>query len=292
MTLRHLRAFAAVCDCGSVTKAAEKLNIAQPAVSAAISEIEKYYGIALFERINQRLVITPRGSELLLKAKETLASFEDFEKSASNEKNEPSVRIGATMTIGKIFIPELLKRIKSGYPETEPYVRICRSSDIGEAILSGELDFALTEGQTALPGITAVRFSTDRLTAVCGKEYPVPGRITAKELSRLPLLLREKGSASRDMTDKVFSELRLSFTPLMESSGNDALVSAVRENIGVSVLPFGIVKNEIASGELREIAVEGINLAREYDIIYHKGKRIGGNIKNIIDMCMSLFGGE
>ena len=69
MTIRHLKTFVAVCEYGGITKAAEALHVAQPAVSQTIAEIEKYYGIILFDRINQRLVITELGKELLLKAK-------------------------------------------------------------------------------------------------------------------------------------------------------------------------------------------------------------------------------
>ena len=68
MTIRHLKILIAVCENGSITKAAEMLHIAQPAVSCTIAEIEKYYKIVLFDRINQRLVITDAGKNLLLKA--------------------------------------------------------------------------------------------------------------------------------------------------------------------------------------------------------------------------------
>ena len=78
MTLRHLKIFVTVCECGSTTKASEVLYIAQPTISHTITELEKYYKVSLFERINQRLILTDIGRELLAKAKEILAGFEDF----------------------------------------------------------------------------------------------------------------------------------------------------------------------------------------------------------------------
>ena len=69
MTLRHLKIFVEVCEKGGVTRAAESLHIVQPVVSTAVSELEKYYGVRLFDRINRRLVLTGEGKLLLLKAK-------------------------------------------------------------------------------------------------------------------------------------------------------------------------------------------------------------------------------
>lgn len=83
MTLRHLKIFAAVCEHGSTTKAAEALYIVQPTVSHTIAELEKHYKVPLFERVNQRLVLTDIGKELLVKAKEILAEFDNFESLAT-----------------------------------------------------------------------------------------------------------------------------------------------------------------------------------------------------------------
>ena len=69
MTLRHLKIFVAVCEEGGITRAAQALHLAQPAVSTTVAELEKYYGVALFDRIHQRLVLTKTGEELLPKAK-------------------------------------------------------------------------------------------------------------------------------------------------------------------------------------------------------------------------------
>ena len=83
MTIRHLKIFICVCECGGITKAAEAMHMAQPTVSTTISELEKYYNVLLFDRINQRLVLTPTGKELLVKAKNVLAGFDDFETAAN-----------------------------------------------------------------------------------------------------------------------------------------------------------------------------------------------------------------
>lgn len=104
MTLRHLKIFVAVCECGGITKAAEALYMAQPAVSTTIAELEKYYKASLFDRINQRLVITELGKELLVKAESILAQFEDFEETAMLGGQNPKLRIGSSLTLGKTIL--------------------------------------------------------------------------------------------------------------------------------------------------------------------------------------------
>ena len=117
MTIRHIRFFVAVCEAGGVTRAAEALHVAQPVVSTAIAELEKYYGIRLFERINQRLVITEEGKRLLVKARDALAGFEDFEALAKEGSERLQLRLGATLTIGRTRLPKLLCEIREKYPE-------------------------------------------------------------------------------------------------------------------------------------------------------------------------------
>jgi len=117
MTLRHLRIFVTVCNENSITKAAEKLSIAQPSVSLAIAELEKHYEVKLFERIKQRLVITEVGKALHEQACLVLNSFALFEEMAMQTKAYNIVKIGSSLTIGQYMIPKIVKYINSKYPD-------------------------------------------------------------------------------------------------------------------------------------------------------------------------------
>ena len=130
MTIRHLKVFIEVCERGGITKAAESLHIAQPAVSQTVSDIEKYYNVRLFERINQRLVLTEPGKELLLKAKEAVAAFDEFGRFASSAAAAPTVRIGTSLTIGKIFLPGILSGIRAGWPQVKPWALVDKTGAI------------------------------------------------------------------------------------------------------------------------------------------------------------------
>ena len=110
MTLRHMIIFRAVCENGyNSTKAAEMLNMTQPAVSLAIKELEQYYNVMLFDRIGRKLVITAAGKHFEEYIKSINRLFEDMQTEMRNWDKQGMVRVGATFTIGAMFLPMYIK---------------------------------------------------------------------------------------------------------------------------------------------------------------------------------------
>lgn len=285
MTLRHLRTFITVCDCGSVTRAAEEMHIAQPAVSRTIAEMEEYYSLPLFKRIGRQLIPTDIGKELLLKAREADAAFTEFENSALMLKGKKTLKIGATLTIGKLYIPALLTAIKRELPEICTQVTVCRAFDIEQMLLGGEIDFALSESQNFSQKIEKKAFAEDKLVAVCGAEYPIEEEITVRELSGRELLLREKGSASREMIDGVFAIAGISAQPVMQSASNQALIAVAEDNHGIAVLPQKLVQSQVKSGKLKIVNIKDADLRRKYCVIYNKSKKFTEEQTRALALC-------
>ena len=274
MTLRHLKMFVAVCETGSVTRASEQLYIAQPTVSHAISELEKYYNVRLFDRINQRLMLTDTGRELLVTAKEILAGFESFERLASFGGQSPRVRIGASLTLGQTIVPPFLKRLGAEHPEIEAQVMIKTSASIQAEIENGNLDFALVEGEVSSPYLRAELVMRDRLVAVANAEDAIPDTLSAESLAGHPLLLRDHGSASRTFLERLFSAKGIHITPRMESVNDQALIAALYASLGIAFLPESFVGGHIARGKFKEIRILGLDSTRNNYLIMHKNRRL------------------
>ena len=119
MTLRHLEIFLAVAETGSMRKAAEQLYISQPTVSGAIRELEEEYDVLLFERLNQRLFITPEGRQLTIYARELLSLFHEMEYTLRHSSDHAILRIGATLTVGTCVLPAV------SYTHLDVYKRQC-----------------------------------------------------------------------------------------------------------------------------------------------------------------------
>lgn len=289
MTIRHLKILIAVCENGSITKAAEMLHIAQPAVSCTIAEIERYYKVVLFDRINQRLVITDAGKNLLLKAREVIASFDDFENVARQGSKRPTIRIGSSLTIGKTIVPAYVQKIREQYPEVKLSVMIHNTSVIERELEQGNLDFGFVEGQVLSSRIHAVPFGSDRLAAVCAADYAIPEKVALSELSSHNLLFREKGSASRELIDNIFSIHRLTVSPMMESVSNEAILAAAAAGLGIAILPEGLICSYLASDQLKKIEIDGVNFGREYYMISHKNKKFSPLQRQIYDLFRAVF---
>ena len=116
MTIRHLKVFISVVENGSVTGAAETLHVAQPAVSQTISDLEKYYNVILFDRINNRISLTEDGKRLFLKATETVAAFDEFESAALSALKNPSVSVAASPAAACRLFPRIYEAFHIKFP--------------------------------------------------------------------------------------------------------------------------------------------------------------------------------
>ncbi len=292
MTIRHLKVFICVCKHSSMTKAAEELFIAQPAVSNTISEIEKNYNIKLFDRLNKRLLLTEEGKGLLLKAKETVTAFEEFEEQATNSSKKQLLKIGSSLTIGKQKLPWLLRKLKENFNETNFQISVNQTSVIENKILEGVLDFAFIQGRPSDKNINSKLVDCNTLIAVCGKKYDMPEEVTLKELCKYDLLLREDESVSREFLDHIFALENLVVTPVMESISNQALISAAVQNLGVTIMPEALLKRQLENGGLRKITVSDYEFTRNSYIIYHKDKSFSSIKKEIFDFCYKNYKGN
>ena len=150
-------------------------------------------------------------------------------------------------------------------------------------VADGALDFALVEGKVKSENIKSIDLAGDRLIAVCKKNLNIPTKIYARELSSFPMLLREKGSASRELIDKLFSELDIDAKPFIESSSNEALISAAKSGLGIAILPSVLLTASTKSGELSEIEIKDASLERKYYLIRHKTRRLSETQASIFE---------
>ena len=289
MTIRHLKIFICVCKHNNMTKAAEELFVAQPAVSNAIAEIEKHYNVKLFDRINKRLFLTDEGKSLLVKAQEVISAFDEFEDQALNSSKKPLLKIGSSLTIGKQKLPRLLRNLKENFPAIDFQISINQTSIIENKILNGTLDFAFIQGKPSDPNIRSRLVDCNNLIAVCGNKYNIPETVTLKELCRHDLLLREDESVSREFLDHIFALHNITVTPVIESISNQALISSAVQNLGVTIMPESLMTRQLNNGSLRKINVSDYEFTRNSYLVYHKDKTFSSVKKEIFDFCYKNF---
>ena len=289
MTLRHLKIFVTVCEEGSITKAAQKLFISQPTVSFAVSELEKHYGIKLFDRLSKRLYLTDAGTKLLPYAQHILLMFDEMEAGAQNLNNSGTLRIGASVTIGNCLIPGLLKSFTENYPDVAVKIQVDNSEKIEQAILDSQIDLGLIEGMTHNDQLVSEAFQNDELVLLLapGHRLETQTSVMPEQLKDEPFLMRERGSGGREILESALLLHNIDIEPAWESISTQAIIQAVAGGLGISVLPRLLVEPLLAQGLLVTRPIEGISLKRKFFIVYHKNKYITNIMQEFIGLCHS-----
>lgn len=284
-----MRIFEAVCESNcSITRAAEKLNMTQPAVSLAVSELENYYGVKLFDRISRRLYLSEAGKMFLEYSKSISLTFDDMERSIRSWESSGIIRVGASISIGSMLLPHYVKKFGESNPNVRIKVRINRSEELESMLFTNKLDFALIEGIVHDPNLYYEDFMEDRLALVTSSDFQKDA-ITPDEIYSVDFLLREKGSGTREIFESTLTANSCPLPePSWESMSTAALVNAAEMGLGIAVVPYRMVSGRIKNGDVKEIHIENIAFSRKYKLVYHKDKKLSKAASSFIDICKAM----
>ncbi|MDO4471467.1 MAG: LysR family transcriptional regulator, partial [Bacillota bacterium] len=275
-----------VCRQESITLAAESMNMAQPAVSHAVRELESYYGTKLFERMNRRLYITESGEQLLLYADSILSQFDEARDVLRDVHAVTKVRVGTNVSFGISSFPEILSEFSKEYPQIPFYTRIENSRQIEESLMRNELDFGIMDYPLNPRYFICNPVGKDIMTAVCAGSYKIKDQVTLEELCEYPLLLREKGSGSRNLTEEFVEKYKKNLNILMESISVQSLIEACSKGLGILIISKSIAESFMERYQLKEIKIQNTEATREYYFVYHKSKFLTKSMKAFQEYMM------
>lgn len=286
MTLRHMRIFVSVFQQGGITKASQKLHLAQPSVSLAIRELEQYYGVRLFERLGRCIYPTECGKEFYGYALHIVSLFEKMEKRIAGWNTAGKLKVGASITLGTHIIPGLIKDFQKLHPSLTLHAVINKSSVIEQMLLDNSIDLGLIEAHPSHPDLAYEPFMQDELCAVVPPSHPLTmqKKVSLPQMLQYPFLIREPGSAVRKILDAYFSLEQLSPHFLWESASTQAIVKGVEAGIGVSILPYLLVEKELKAQTLIRVPLKQ-PIRRDLNIIYHKSKFLTVPLQSFINLC-------
>ena len=289
MSLRHLKIFIAVAELGNMHAAAKKLFIAQPAISQAIAEIEKFYNVKLFERLSKKLYITPVGEAFLFYAKHILSLYDELEQEMHNKIEHSQLNIGATIVAGTCLVPHMIKEFKLSYPNIELQVSINTADYLAQNLLHNTLDIAFVENVYSAPDLIAEPFLDDEMVLICSPDHPFAKRasVSLEEISDIPYIGREKESSEPFVEYMHLHNLSCNTTWLCNNSETTKL--AVMNNYGITSISRLIVKDELARGSVVEIHLDdGFRLIRKMRMIYHKKKYLSDPLIELMEISRNL----
>ena len=256
-----------MCRFLNFSQAAEALNTTQPAVSLAVKELESHYGVALFERMNRRVYLTPAGEALLATAQDVLRGFQEAEETLGQGR-PLALRVGANVSFGEAGLAQVLGRFRQEHPQVRLRALVANSDKIQSLLAENQLDVGIVDGLGVSERLRAQPlYQEDLVLAAAPGRFPAPA--TVEELAALPLLLREPGSGLRSSVDRVFSQQGLAPQPLLESTSTAALAQAAKAGLGVAILPEALAQRE--SG-LQVGTVPEVRFFRQFACALHRQK--------------------
>jgi len=279
MNFNHLRVFVAVAQTLNYSKAGEALHISQPTVSVQVKKLEEELGIDLFEQIGKKIYLTEAGQTLYTYAKK-IFGLADIAKEAIEDLrglNKGTISVGASTTAGIYILPQISKSFEHQNQGVEINLTIYNSQVIQDMVLTNQLEYAIIgDGVGIIPSdLYMLPICNDELVAVVSPEHPLARvrSIAIEDLLKQRLVLRQKGSSTRDILEERAGRLGLELKASMQFNCVEAIKKAVEAKLGVSIVTKHAIASELKSGTLTVVNVIGIDLKRKLNLIYHKEKR-------------------
>lgn len=288
MLLVHLKTFRAVIKHGGFGHAAEAIHLSQPAVSTRIRELERQLGVTLFERFANRAHLTDAGKVVEEYAARLMIVISEMNQAINGLKGLQigQLRCGATTTIAVHQLPKVLVQFKKRFPNIEVKLLVGKSVDIEKRLLADEVDIALVLAVTNPNRFRILLTLTDEFVLITPPNHPLSKyrTVSLKQIESVPLILREKGSLSRQIIDESFRAARISYLCTMEIETSEALKSAVVEGLGCSIASLCSIRTEMETGRLAYARISGTPLKREFKVIMHKDKSLSGPLEPFLEL--------
>ncbi|MCW5590462.1 MAG: LysR family transcriptional regulator [Burkholderiales bacterium] len=278
MTLAQLRTFCAVATLNSFSRAAEKLHLTQPAVSAQVVALEDALKVKLFDRVGKKISLSESGRVALAAAEEILGRVARLQTELIDlrELRAGRVAIGASQVVGSYLLPELLARFRGLHPGVEIDVRVEPARRVIEMLVEGALDVAIVgEGSPIRDERIAVKpVLRDELLLIVPSNHVFAQMrsVRPESLRQMPFALPRRDSASAESLMEQLSAAGIAPESVMELGNIGAVKRAVEAGLGISFVSRLAVSHELEDGRLRAVKVRGLKLERQIFLCWHHGK--------------------
>lgn len=271
----RIESFLEVCKYLNFTRAAESLNITQPAISTHIKYLENYYNCKLFYRSKRSLCLTDQG-KILKSALLSMSNDQDRLKIilANNKTKSEKISLGFTRSVGEYLIMDKLIALIKEKSSCDFHIYYENTDEILSDIDSGRIDFAIIEGFIKSSDYFIKKYKSDRIVCLCHKDHKFKKQV--KKLTDLldeRIIIREDGSGTLAILKNFLSMDNIDikdFANIIEINNMRSIVEMLKADCGISFIFESCVKKELEEGVLRVIKLEDFNLVHDLSIVARK----------------------
>ncbi|MEH6388638.1 LysR family transcriptional regulator [Pseudomonas profundi] len=286
-TLRQLEVFLAASFYENLTRAAESLSMSQSAASSALRDLEKQFGVQLFDRVGKRLQLNELGNTVRPKARALIDQAQSLELALANHADVGDLKVGATLSIGNYLAVEIMARYMVEQPGARVELEVANTATIVRKIANFELDIGLIEGETHHPELEMKYWRDDELVVFCAPDHPWAGKpwLTDEELVEAEWVVREQGSGTRQHFEWALHGLlpRLQFK--LELQHTEAIKRAVEAGLGIGCLSAITLVEAFKRGSLVPLPVPQRDFKRSFYFVLQRNKFRSAGIERWLEMC-------
>ena len=276
LTFHQLRLLLAVSREGSVSRAAQRLHLTQPTLSAQLRQLAEQVGLPLFERVGLKLHLTAAGRVVLDTANRVEQELERLDETLAELRGDVVGRLRlAVVSTAETFIPRLLGDFRRERPAVEVSLVVLNRDAVIRRLADNHDDLYIMSRPPQAPPVVATPFLSNPLVVVAAAEHPLAGRETLQieALAAEEFVLREPGSGTRQAAEHFFAAHGLALRPRLELGSNEAVKQAVAGGLGLSLLSAHALAHAVDEG-IAVLRVEGTPLPTQWQVVYPAGKRL------------------
>ena len=292
-TLRQLQVFEAVARQLSFSRAAAELHLTQPAVSMQVKLLQEQAGLPLFERLGKKIFLTEAGAELHQHCRVIAQQLRDADEALAARKGLSQGRLVITMvSTAKYLVPPLLARFLRQHPGVAVKLSANNREVVLKQLADNEVDLAimgrLPQGMEAV----AKPFARHPHVIIAAPGHPLAKkrRIPLARLAEETFLIREPGSGTRGLLERLFAEHRLPLNVSMEMASNETIKQAVQAGMGISLLSLHTIGLELKTRRLAVLDVQGLPIVRDWYVVHLAAKRLSPLAQAFRDFLLSAAG--
>ena len=276
-TFKQIQTFMEVARQGSVSKAAERLFVTQPAVSMQIKQLEDAFGLALLEPTGRNIKLTDAGEVFLTHATTAMGQFKDLEALMAEHIGLKRGRIDlAVVSTAKYFVPMLLVQFNKLFPGIDVRLYIDNREKVIGMLARFEVDLVVMGRTPSHLDAQAFAFATNPMAMVAAPDHALARRrnVSFSALGDYGFVVREQGSGTRAAMERLFAEHQTNLKVVMEMPSNETIKQAVMAGMGLSFLSMRTVRHELATGRLALLEVKGLPQINHWYVTHLSSKKL------------------
>ena len=289
MNLDYLRTYLQVIELGSFSEVAKKLSISQPAVSFQIQKLERDLGVRLIDRGQKTITMTDAGKRLMRFAQVVDKEREHLLRDLDQLREEVTgnLVVAASTIPGEILLPPLLGEFRTLHPAVGIRVEVSDSLTVIDGVREGTYELGFCGTMPEGRDLEHFKIAEDEIVLIVFPDHPFAqrGEISLLDLEGEPIILREETSGTQQSLKRLLADggFALELEPANLVLGTtQAVVSAVEAQVGIAFVSNLAIRRSLALGLVKEVAIEGLKLRREFHCIYRKERIVSRLLSEVI----------